>query len=132
MPPSNDAEKKLDPKSADTLWASQSTLLWSKLQTISAVEVGTLVGAYYLWKGNETGFLILLLLIANWFLFLTWLLMLRDWTYLDHFREAASFKRPSGILTGKIIGNLIVWSSIIPNTLIGGLVLFRIFCSCSH
>jgi hypothetical protein len=121
----------MNPDRADSLWSSQSTLLWSKLQTISAIEVGTVIGAYNLWKSCENGWLILLLLTANWFLFLIWILMCRDRTYLDLFQKSASFKRPEGIFTGKLIANLVVWSSLILNTVFWIATMFRLICQLS-
>ena len=66
------------------LWIHQSNLLWSRLQTISAIQVGAFTGWYFLREKNICmangllGLAIILIICVGF-------LMYRDARYMDHF-----------------------------------------------
>jgi hypothetical protein len=66
------------------IWIHQSNLLWSRLQTITAIQVGAFTGWYFLREKNLCmangllGLAILLIICVGF-------LMYRDTRYMDHF-----------------------------------------------
>ena len=69
-----------------TLWINQSNLLWSRLQTASAIEAGSLAAAYNILPSHKC-WSVALLIAASLLLFGVLLLMMRDVQYLDAIRK---------------------------------------------
>ena len=97
------------------LWSNQVNLFWSRIQTASAIEAGTLGGAYSLWKSQHPIFVLLLLVLAIWLLVLVWLMMTRDIDYQDAFRKLAKIDLVPGLPKGRWVGYISVWTLIIVN-----------------
>lgn len=118
-------------ESAALLWINQSNLFWSRLQTVSAIEAGTLAAVYTLWNDKHKIILILISILAIWLLCLVGLLMTRDEKYLKLFEAPALIKRPDGILKGRDVGYLILFSLMVINFFIV-LITLASFCFCPN
>ena len=108
----------MSPDTAAASWSKQSEMLWSRLQTVSAIEAGTIAAIYQLWKDDQKVFLVVTLIFASCLIFLISLLMVRDGAYLEAFRDKAGIDRPKGFLRGRVIGYVMMFSLIVVNLLL--------------
>lgn len=84
------------------LWIHQSNLLWSRLQTISAIQVGVFTGWYFL-RGSELWLANCLLGFAIALLILFIFVMRRDIQYMDGFGATIIDALPSKpVLRGRV------------------------------
>lgn len=119
----NPKDKPLDPLKVQ-LWIHQSGLLWSRLQTISAIQVGALAGWWFLrdkelWLSNG------LLVAAVALIGLVWGLMERDIKYMDAFGATIRQEVPEASLSGRGIGRVLLGVLILVN-----LILLASSCRC--
>jgi hypothetical protein len=122
-PKRNDDEKAKDvAKTVDRLidfWIHQNTLLWSRLQTLAALQVPVLAGCYYfLWINDRSLFALLIAILGASLSVLILLLIKRDVSRRDDMQDAvwARDRKEAEIIfpvekrfRGSTIMKLIVW-----------------------
>jgi len=82
------------------LWIHQSNLLWSRLQTVSAIQVGAFTGWYFL-KENDPCLAFLLVGLAFFLTLLVVGIVNRDVAYLDAFGESIRRQVPKSWISGR-------------------------------
>lgn len=75
-------------------WLKTSYQMWSRIQTVTAIEAGTLVGWYSLQKSGDSALALALLLFAMLLLICMSLLMFRDGQYMCAFEDACGTDFP--------------------------------------
>lgn len=77
-----------------SFWQAQSNLMWSRVQTASVIEAGTLAGWYKVWGDKHLGLALAVLLLGVGLLVVVSLLMHRDSQYMDACERVASNRIP--------------------------------------
>ncbi len=95
----NPKNEPLDPLKVQ-LWIHQSGLLWSRLQTVSAIQVGAFTGWYFL-RGIEVGLSTLLMALALLLTLFMSGIVCRDIAYLDAFGSSIKAQVPKGRISGR-------------------------------
>lgn len=68
--------------------------MWSRVQTVTAIEGGTLAAWYKVWTDKHFCLSIVLPLVGAVLLFGVWMLMKRDAQYMDCYQKIAGDKIP--------------------------------------
>jgi len=77
-----------------SFWQAQSKLMWSRVQTASVIEAGTLTGWYKVWLDNHPCLALAILLLGACLLVVVSLLMYRDSQYMAACEEKAEDRIP--------------------------------------
>lgn len=85
----------MKPDDAVSFWQAQSKLMWSRVQTTSVIEAGTLTGWYKVWEDQHPYLGVAILLLGTGILFIVSLLMRRDSQYMDACERVAGDRMPS-------------------------------------
>lgn len=80
---------------AVSFWQEQSKLMWSRVQTASVIEAGTLAGWYKVWGDQHPGLGVAILLLGAGLLVIVSLLMRRDSQYMAACERVAKDRMPS-------------------------------------
>ena|SRR3990167_3217774 len=84
----------MDEYDAVSFWQAESKLMWSRIQTASAIEAGTLAGWYKIRADKHLGPAVAILIVGAILLVIVSLLMKRDSQYMDACEKIAGSRIP--------------------------------------
>lgn len=85
----------MNPDDAISFWQAQSKLMWSRIQTASVIEAGSLAGWYKVCGDKHPDLAVAILLLGAGLLVVVSLLMRRDSQYMYACEAVAKVRMPS-------------------------------------